>query len=63
MKLYVYSLEDNQHVATITGASNAACEAAASNVYDPGDYGWTYTPAFGAHGGLVENDEAEAIEA
>lgn len=63
MKLYVYSLEDNTHVATITGADSAACEAKANELYGSNDYGWTYSPAFGATDGLEENDDAEEIEA
>jgi hypothetical protein len=61
--LYVYSLEDNSHVATITGDDNKACEAKANDVYGSNDFGWTYTPAFGASDGLEENDDAEVIEA
>lgn len=63
MKLYVYYLDDNSHAATITGNSNAACEAKANEVYGSNDFGWTYTPAFGTSDGLVENDKAEIIEA
>lgn len=61
--LYVYSLEDNSHVATITGADNKTCEDKANDVYGSNDYGWTYSPAFGSSDGLTENDDAEAIEA
>jgi len=63
MKLYIYSLENNLHVATITGDDNATCEAKAAEVYGSNDYGWTYSPAFGAYEGLVENDDAEQIDA
>ena len=62
-KLYVYSLEDNSHVATITGDDNAACETKANEVYGSNDYGWTYSPAFGAKSGLTENGDAEEIKA
>jgi hypothetical protein len=62
--LYVYSLEDNTHVATITGHSNEECEAKAADLnYDNGDHGWTYSPAFGLDGGLIENADAEKIAA
>jgi hypothetical protein len=61
--LYVYDLENNDHVATITGADNAACETMANDTYGSNDYGWTYSPAFGMSGGLTENDDAEVIEA
>lgn len=62
-KLYVYSLDDNGHVATITGDGNLECEAKASEVYGGNDYGWTYSPAFGASGGLTEAEYAEEIDA
>ena len=61
--LYVYSLEDNSHVATITGKDNAACEAMANDTYGSNDYGWTYTPAFGSSDGLEENEDADEINA
>jgi hypothetical protein len=61
--LYISSQEDNSHVATINGADNAACETMANDTYGSNDYGWTYTPAFGASDGLEENDDAEVIEA
>lgn len=62
MKFYVYNAEDRQHVATITGSSNAACEAAFEEHFG-NDYGATYTPAFGFNDGLVENPDAEEIDA
>lgn len=64
MKLYIYTTSDMHHVATITGDTNAECERAAGDAYDLNDeYAATYTPAFGANGGLVENDDAEQIAA
>ena len=58
MKLYIYSLEDNSHIATINGDSNEACEAKAKETYGYNEYGWTYSLV-----GLTdENDEAEEIE-
>ena len=63
MKLYIYSNETNEHVATITGNTNEACEAKAQELYSTNDYSNTYTPAFGFSGGLVENGDAEEIEA
>ncbi len=59
--LYVMDIEGN-HVATINGKDNAACEAAYMKHYDINDYVFTYSPAFG-FGGAVENDDAEVIEA
>ena len=64
MKLYIYSNETNEHVATITGATNTACEEKAEETYGSNDYSWTYSQAFGFGGGLLEeNDDAEEIEA
>jgi len=64
MKLYIYDTADMQHIATITGDTNAACERAAADACDLNDeYAATYTPAFGAVDGLVENDDAEQIAA
>ena len=64
MKLYIYDAADMQHIATITGDTNAACERAAADAYGLSDkYAATYTPAFGAVDGLVENDDAEQINA
>ena len=63
MKFYVYSTEDNSHVATITGDTNQACEAAFKDAYDTDGYAATYSPAFGASGGLVENSDADQISA
>ncbi|HRF12706.1 MAG: hypothetical protein AW09_000360 [Candidatus Accumulibacter phosphatis] len=59
--LYLYSLEDRAHVATVTGADHATVEAKADEIYGSNDYGWTYSPAFGADGGLMENGGAEEI--
>lgn len=63
MKMYVYSLEDNSHVATIIGESNEACDKAFNEHYDINDYATTYSPAFGAADGLMENPDAEVIAA
>jgi protein-disulfide isomerase len=62
MKLYIYSLESNQHAATVTGETSEACERVAEETYGSNDFGWTYTPAFGFSDGLIENDEAKEIE-
>lgn len=64
MKLYIYTPSDMQHVATVTGETNAECERAAAAAYDLNDeYAATYTPSFGAGDGLVANDNAEQIAA
>lgn len=60
-KLYVYSNETNEHVATITGATNEACEKMFDELYCSNDYSYTYSPAFGFISGLTENRDAEEI--
>ena len=54
MKLYVYETVNNTVVATFEGATNEECEsqARAANYDNSDDYGWTYSPAFGAVDGL-----------
>jgi hypothetical protein len=59
MKLYVFDLEGN-HIATISGEDNPACESAFLKHYDMNDYVATYSPAFGFDS-AVENDDAELI--
>jgi len=59
MKLYIYSLESNQHAATVTGETNEACERVAEETYGSNDFAWTYSPAFECSDGLIENEEAK----
>lgn len=41
--LYIYRLEDNVIVATVTGESNDECEAKAeATLYSANDHGWSY---------------------
>jgi len=61
--LYIYSIETNEHVATITGSSNDDCESVAKERYGWNDYSWTYSPAFKFDGGLEYNDNAKEIAA
>jgi len=61
--LYVYSIETNEHIATITGSSNASCESVANEQYGSNDYGWTYSPAFGTGDGLRYIGDAVEIKA
>jgi hypothetical protein len=63
MTLYIYSNETNQHVATITGSTNAACEAKAEETFGSNDYAWTYSPAVGTADGLIANENVEEIDA
>lgn len=63
MDLIVYRLTDKRHVATITGATNAACERVAEDRYGSNDHGWTYTPASGAVDGITLSSTATIIDA
>lgn len=64
-KMYIYSNETNEHVATVVGDWKDDLEAVAAAEeagYSTNDYSNTCSPAFGFDGGLVENDDAEIIE-
>ena len=64
MELYIYSNETNEHFATVTGNDNRKMEQAAEDAgYTSNDYNCTYSPAFGFSNGLVENPDAEVIDA
>ena len=69
MKGYVYAavraanVETNVVVAVIEGETNSDIESAYAKKFDQDEYGLTYTPAFGAVDGLVENENAELIQA
>lgn len=56
--LYIYTNDDMIHRATISADKNQDCEDLADQLYGNGDHGYTYTPAFGAVDGLVENSAA-----
>jgi hypothetical protein len=63
MIIYVFCPDTQEVVAEIHGDTNVECERkAAEHGYRDEQYDWTYTPAFGFSGGLVENDGAEIIE-
>lgn len=62
MEYYVSDL-DNNHIATIVGDDQNAIEDAFDTRFSTNDFFGTYSPAFGAVGGLVENPEAEVIYA
>jgi hypothetical protein len=57
MKLYIYSNETDEHVATVVGEDNASCEAKAEELYNSNDYWWTYTDS------QEINETVEEIEA
>ena len=60
---YAYEIESRKLLATIEGKSNEVIERAyAARFGDADDLGLTYTPAFGAASGLVDNSNAEHIE-
>ena len=64
-KMYIYSNETNEHVATVVGEwrdDREAVAAAEEAGYSTNDYSNTCSPAFGFSGGLAENPAAEIIE-
>lgn len=64
MKLYIYENESMELSAIINAEDNAQCEAVANEQYGDTDlYGWTYSPAFGFDDGVIENADAEEIDA
>lgn len=64
MIAYAYNVDNNEVVAVIEGADHRAIEAAYAERYaGRDDLGMTYTPAFGATDGLIDNDAAEQIQA
>jgi len=64
MTMYVYDADSMVVVAEINGDSNIACESAArDNGYEDDAYGWTYSPAFGFNGGLVDSSDSVEINA
>ena len=58
-ELYIYDVENNKHLATITGIDNQDCENEAMKFFNTDDHGFTYTPAFGFSSGLIESLKAE----
>jgi len=60
MNLYIYSLEDLKHVATISGKDEGSIEAKANDAYDANEY-VGHTASFCTNDGLIENSEAEEI--
>lgn len=62
MDLYIYDAETKEVVAIATGKNNEECEEKAADQFGDTDYyGWTYSPAFGFDGGLIENSNAVEI--
>jgi len=60
--LFVYRTEDNQVVARISGDDDKALLSRAEFEYGSDDFGYTFTPAFGASDGLVPGDDVADIE-
>ena len=60
--LYIYNLETDEHVATITGKTIEACMSVANDRYGYNDYYWDCSPVFGL-GALDDNPDAEQIDA
>ncbi len=62
MKLYIYSTETMELVATSEGKTNEECEyKAASYLGSPGEYAGTYSPAFGCVDGVIDQLEIEEL--
>lgn len=62
MKLYIYDTETMEVVAVANGNSNNECQMKAGEAgYSPDEYGYTYSPAFGTIGGLIDTEDAEEI--
>jgi hypothetical protein len=61
--LYIYDLETDEHVATITGASIELCLAVADDRFSQNDYYATCSPAFGSAEACDYNPYAEQIDA
>lgn len=59
MKLYIYNPDTNEIIAISEGKTNKECEDKAQLYTN--DYGTTYSPAFGANGGLIDNNNAEIL--
>jgi hypothetical protein len=60
--LYIYNLETDEHVATITGKTIEACMSVANDRYGYNDYYWDCSPVFGLDA-LDDNPDAEQIDA
>ena len=59
MKLYIYELGSQEHLATLTGDSFDDCETQAIAMFGiDSEYGWTETPNFGKLNGLKFNLDA-----
>lgn len=61
MKFYIYDTETMEVVAIAEGSSNEECEAKAATYLSVDTYGGTYSPAFGAASGLIDNPDAEIL--
>ena len=61
-KLYVYHNDSMRVIARIEGDDHKALEQYAYERYNDGEYCYTYSPAFGAIGGLIDCDDAESIK-
>ena len=58
---YFISDITGRHVATIIADSEAAIDAVVDERFCTNDFFGSYTPAFGAVDGLIENQDAEVI--
>ena len=61
-KLYVYHNDSMRVIARLEGDDQKVLEQYAYEHYGDGEYCYTYSPAFGAIGGLIDCDDAESIK-
>lgn len=59
MTLYIYDSKTAIIVEKVTGGTQEEQMDYASEHYDAGDYGWTYSPAWGMADGLIDNGDAK----
>ena len=57
MRLYIYDAYTKVIIAISDGKTNKECEDRAQNYIGTGDYGGTYSPAFGSVDGLIDNPD------
>lgn len=57
---YAYDVETRELLAVIKG-EQAAVERTFARMFDDEQHGLTYSPAFGANDGLIDNGDADTI--
>lgn len=62
MTLFIYSNDNAEVVEKVTGGTQQQQLDYADSNYDAGDYGWTYSPAFGMADGLIDTGNAKRTD-